>query len=1114
MHINYCVSSASYPVVSCSESSINSTSSKNYHKFLCSGNIYCTIYIPVLCFLLLLCMDIHPDPGPNQTLSIVHNNINSIQNKAIYIEAELNHFDIITLSETWLHGNFPKEKIKITGYQEPIRKDRQDNSGYGGVAIYLKSDIYGKHRPDLEVEHLEALWIETRNNQETLLVGCFYRPPQSRVGYWDLINESIHKAASTPYKFIILGDFNAHPSTPQYAHLNRLIQINRLHQVINEATRYTDNTETIIDIILTSSPNDILKVGVLPPVKSDHCCPFVEIKSKNESASVSAFKRVILNYSKIDTVKFENILRSTIWESIVYNDDLDESALLFSKTLLNAAKMCMPTKTVKIRDNDAPWMTEEIRKLRTKKVKLHTLAKILNSNWCWNLFRHARNDLTTLIRIRKEQYVNKLEERINTVEHFGSKDWWKLINNFTNKKGMTDPNIPPLKQGETVYYSPFEKAELLNKAFIKNSEISGIDEEVPVVDIVNNSIPPLNITPDTVKKIIDNLDPNKAAGPDLIHNKLIIKAKDYISEPLSILFTRSINESKFPKDWKRAHITPVFKKGDKHQCVNYRPISLLSNIGKLLERIVQEHIFEYLMHNGLLTVNQSGFIRKDSTVYQLLTIYDDICKSLDNQEVTQAIFFDISKAFERVWHRGLLRKLYGIGIRNDIFSWLKDYLKDRTQAVTIKGEISSYLNISSGVPQGSVLGPTLFLIYINDIVNDINSIIKLFADDTSMYLSLNDANERTVRLNQDLKLIDEWAKKWKVDFNPTKTDLLTITNKLNPETQPLIFGDVILTETSKHKHLGIFLQIDCKWEAHIQYLLTKSRIHVAYLKSNKYKLSRKTLEIMYKSYILPHFDYCDALWDNCTEALSDELENLNLDAIRTVLGAVRGTSHHKLYSESGLLPLKERRNRHKLILFYKIIKGLTPTYLKDRLPPLVTTVNPYHRRNPLDRYVPFCRLKTYKESFFPSTSLAWNALPDHIKQSETISQFKKYLNRNDITVPTYYYSNNRKLEIIHCKLRLGISDLKADMFNRHLTDNKACECGSDNETAEHFLLTCPLYDNIRMDTINTIPDFNTLDVDCLTNGCRNGTTIANKQIFQKVHEYILQTKRFDQFIRE
>lgn len=560
-----------------------------------------------------------------------------------------------------------------------------------------------------------------------------------------------------------------------------------------------------------------------------------------------------------------------------------------------------------------------------------------------------------------------MEDRINEQNSFGSNDWWKLVKRFTSCKGESNSEIPPIEENGKTIYLPAEKAQLFNEYFVKQSQIVGKDDNVPDMLPNGTSAPLLQITPELVSNVITNLDSNKATGPDGVHNKMLIKAVNVLSEPLSILFNRSLEECKFPNELKKAHVTPIYKKGDKHLCANYRQVSLLSCIGKMLERCVQMHIFNSLTTNNLLTISQSGFILKASTTFQLLAIYDDFCKALDDQSTTQAIFCDVSKAFDRVWHKGIIRKLYAMGIQGKLLDWFKDYLSDRSQAVVIKGASSHYLSVTSGAPQGSVLGPLLFLIYVNDIVFDIESTIKLFADDTSIYLSLDSAERRTAILNSDMLKITEWAKKWKVAFNPLTTKLMTLSNKRTTETLPLIFGNTDLTESQTHKHLGVILQNNCNWESHIHSVIAKTRTQVACLKSFKYKLSRKSLEILYTSYVLPHFDYADSLWDNVTTNLSDELEKSNLDAIRTIIGAVRGTSHHKLYEESGILPLKERRRRHKLVTYFRNTKGLTPTYLNEYLPPLVAEVNPYHRRNPLERYVPRSRTELYKQSFFPSS---------------------------------------------------------------------------------------------------------------------------------------------------
>lgn len=1070
------------------------------------------ITIITLVLLILLSGDVHPNPGPplnDNSISIVHNNICSLENKLSLVEAELGSYDIITISETWLHNATPNKNILISGYQPPIRRDRE---GHGGVAIYVKEDLICIHRPDLEVDDLEAVWIESKLNQETILIGCFYRPPSSRVGYWDLVDQSIDKAGSSPHKLVILGDFNTDKNSNlpydvlHTRYLNRIMHLNNLVQLINEPTRHTDNTAREIDLILTTCPGTVKSSGVRPTVKSDHCCVYVNLKCNIPRRKT--FKRTIYCYDKIDPDIFKNKLLEIEWNEIISNDSIEDAALSFTEKLLNSAKECMPSKTITIKENDAPWMSEEIRKLMDKKLKIHSFAKRLDSLWCWDLFKVLRNRLTSLIRKRKDEHLREMEDRINTPSCFGSKDWWKLLNRFTSRKGISQSCIPPIQNGNIIIYSDKDKADVFNTYFLDQARINNPNDDVPDVPPGEHVLPDLIISSAMVRDIIVALDSNKAVGPDGIHNKVLKKAVDVISEPLAILFNRSLERNTFPAMWKKAHVTPIHKKGEKHFCNNYRPISLLSCIGKVMERCVHGHIFKFLIENSLLTVSQSGFIPKDSTTFQLLTIYDDFCKALNDKITTQAIFFDISKAFDRVWHQGLIRKCYAIGIRGTLLDWLRNYLTDRYQAVVIKGEKSSYKLVQAGVPQGSVLGPLLFLIYINDIVKGIDSIIKLFADDTSIYLSLDDVQMRTEILNSDMKKITDWSTKWKVDFHPGKTELITLSSKRAPELDQLTFGNVVLDSKTEHKHLGVIIQNDCKWDEQINQIISKVRLQVSCLRSFKYKLSRRTLEIMYKSYILPHFDYADTVWDNCTQFLSDELEKYNLDAIRTIIGAVRGTSHHKLYNESGILPLTERRRRHKLILFFKMTKNMTPNYLTDYLPPLVTDTNPYHLRNILERKPPRSRTELYEKSFFPSTTELWNDLPDFTKTSSSIAQFKRHLSENDVTVPPFYFATNRKAEIIHCKLRLEISDLNSDLYKRHLTGDMSCLCGSPIENAHHYLVECPLFDQLRLTTINQIPNFPHVPTKQLTNGSADKSLHENYEIFEKVQDFITLSGRF------
>ena len=237
------------------------------------------------------------------------------------------------------------------------------------------------------------------------------------------------------------------------------------------------------------------------------------------------------------------------------------------------------------------------------------------------------------------------------------------------------------------------------------------------------------------------------------------------------------------------------------------------------------------------------------------------------------------------------------------------------------------------------------------------------------------------------------------------------------------------------------------------------------------------------------------------------MENLHLEALRTITGSVRGTSHHKLYEETGFCSLKERRRRHKLILYKKIALGLCPTYLSDLLPALVSSSNPYPRRRPYERIVPKCRIELYRNSFFPSTTMLWNELPACAQTGTSISEFKRFLSSSDTCVPLYYYVGDRKEQILHCRLRLGMSDLQNDLYNRHLSVDRSCSCGFARETAEHFLLYCPNYINVRLATITSLP-VEWTNIQILLFGSQVLRNEDNVNVFLSVQASIKQTRRF------
>ena len=400
----------------------------------------------------------------------------------------------------------------------------------------------------------------------------------------------------------------------------------------------------------------------------------------------------------------------------------------------------------------------------------------------------------------------------------------------------------------------------------------------------------------------------------------------------------------------------------------------------------------------------------------------------------RVVFCDISKSFDRVWHEGLLLKLEAAGISANLLLWFRSYLTNRKQRVVLPGAESEWTYIRAGVPEGSILGPLLFLLFINDIVKDIGSNIRLFADDTSLFISVENPDTAAELLNLDLDKILKWAKRWLVLFNPVKTDSFLVSRKLiKPVHPPLFMEGSQITEVESHKHLGIFFSNDCTWHKHIDYIKDK------------------------------------AIWDNCTQYEKVELDKIQNEAARIVTGTSKLVSIENLYEETKWETLEERRRKHKLTLFYKMVNNLSPSYLSSLVPQPVNAVSAYNLRNSNNIPNVTARSNYYYNSFLPSTIRDWNSLPLDTRNSESLASFKRKLNSSFTRtfVPKYYYTGNRKLQILHTRLRTNCSSLNHDLFLKNITDSPLCRCGGI-ENVEHFFMSCPLYLNQRADLITSI----------------------------------------------
>lgn len=330
---------------------------------------------------------------------------------------------------------------------------------------------------------------------------------------------------------------------------------------------------------------------------------------------------------------------------------------------------------------------------------------------------------------------------------------------------------------------------------------------------------------------------------------------------------------------------------------------------------------------------------------QLTFLYNTFCQALDSGKEVRAVFCDISKAFDRVWHTSNNPKLQAAGVTGEFLAWFKSYLSDRRQRVVLPGVYSNWTSIQAGVPQGSILGPLLFLLYINDIVTDIGSNIRLFADDTSLFIVVENPAEAANCLN-NLEKITRWASTWLVTFNPTKTDSLLISRKTNRLNHPPLFMQHHqISEARYHKNLRLYFSSDYSWHQHINYITEKAWSRINVMRKLKFKLDRKSLETKYTTFIRPLLEYGDTIWDNCTQYEKYQLDKIQNEAARIATGATSLVFINSLYKEVGWESLEVRRNKHKLCLFYKMSNNLTPSYLSSLVPVFVGNASRCNLRN-------------------------------------------------------------------------------------------------------------------------------------------------------------------------
>jgi len=1096
----------------------------NFNHDLMSSNMHSITDIAQnlqLCFiiiqliLLIKAGDVELNPGPVQhvseyTLSLFHCNIRSIRNKLEYIRDNLTDFNVLCFTETHLDHNILDSELHLSSvFDAPYRKDRTNHGG--GILLYTNKDLYHTRIPDLEIYCNESIWIKIKVKSEVFLIGVFYSPRTADATFFYNLNLNIEKALEHSNNIIILGDLNENLLNPNFNNLRDILIVNSLQNVITTPTRQ----QAILDPILIPTDMTYCNAGVIniPDNISDHNATYLFLPFAYEI--LPSFKRTIWIYKKAKFDVLNEKISNFDWSCLKVGS-LNDACKLFTETFMNFVNACVPRKIIQVRQNDKPWYDSIVRNFSRKRDRMKNIARKSGKTGDWEKYKQLRNKVNNLKKQAKENFYTNLEVNLTELQTNDKKGFWKIIRHFVKEQNSSSGNIPPLclrqANGQMEFYtSNDEKANCLNSYFSSISSVNDTNVILPnLVLKTNEKLSDIQFTRKEIEELIVNLDVKKACGPDLISHKMLKECVHTISEPLHILFTRSLHESYFPDSWKIAQVTPLFKKGDKSLPSNYRPISLLSCCGKLFERIVFKYTYNFLLDNNLIYKYQSGFLPNHSTVYQLIDIYHHVCQALDQNQFSCMIFCDISKAFDRVWHKGLLFKLKQNGIDGKLLNWLSSYLQNRKQKTVIQSSVSNLQSIHAGVPQGSVLGPLLFLIYVNDITESLLSLTRLYADDSSLYCASTSSQDLEGILNHDLRQISIWAKQWLVNFNPSKTEAILFSLKNVQNFPRLLFDNTEIAFVESHKHLGVTLSSNGQWSTHIGNILSSAYKIINIMRKLKFTLSRVALNQIYMSYVRPLLEYSSIVWDGCNKRDSEALEKIQHEAARIVTGLTRSVSLDNLYKECCWESLEERRKTQKLCFMYKVNNNLTPSYINDLIPPNVDEMSDYNLRNSQNISTPLTRTTQFQKSCIPSAIKLWNSTDITKRQCPTFSTFKNSVKPLSTInkVPPHFIFGNRYLSVLHARIRRNCSNLNQDLYQNHLRQDPMCACNENTENSSHFLFECRYFREQRIKLFREIREFHPLNLKKLLYGDETLSTEQNSLIFNAVLQYIKESKRF------
>ena len=707
--------------------------------------------------------------------------------------------------------------------------------------------------------------------------------------------------------------------------------------------------------------------------------------------------------------QFKATLKETPWDSVFIFDDIDDMLSSWELLFNTALDSNCPWRVKRVaKARKLPWLNSSVTKQLRERDRLLKIAKRSQNPADWESYKAARNKAVSLLRRAKSQFFK------TTLEHNKNnpKGIWKTIKSLigVNKQQsihrlrIDGHNIVNNKEMAEAFNSHFSTIAnklrnllpdiLFDTAKLSNFVRSRKDESAIF------SIP--TITERDVVSYLLKIDSNKSTGIDDISSRMLKLAAPFIAPSIARLINLSFSLNVFPCRWKTAKVTPIFKSGDPADVTNYRPISVLPILSKIAERHVYDALYSFLSENDLIYTRQSGFRPRHSTETALIKVIDDLLFNLDNDCVSGMVLIDYRKAFDMIDHTLLLKKLEVYGLSTETLQWFTSYLTNRRQLVKLGDKQSNLANVPHGIPQGSILGPLLFIVFINDLPFHVtSSTIDLYADDTTLTSCANysSIDKLEQNLNSSVAEIAEWAASNKLPINESKTKAILITGKRLPSKinyeMALTINGTKLEVVPSVKLLGLEIDFELSFNSHVEKLCTKLSQRIGILKKIRSCLPMRQRLLFYNSMIRSVWHYVSSIWTSCDKENLGRVLKLQKRAARVISDADNQASSVKLFNRLQWLPFYEESKIAKCCVAYKRIKGEVPLYTKGSLILNSQQHNRATRYSNINFICPrFNRMTEGGRSFAVTTCQLWNSLSLELRNSVSLESFRNNFRKN------------------------------------------------------------------------------------------------------------------------